>query len=303
MDLGDRPTPSRAFNYRKPSWNTSNCSVLQKKVSILLGLKFPQDRSVTDTFVETGLEPTTDGPVPQSPPGQAETTMSMQSGTEYREVPFLASMEVDQEKLLREISIFKGRTIDASVLRSGVNLDRYQVADSGTGEGFRLVLQAGQGGQKWDLAVYRSSDEAIAAANELRRFLVRLNTHSEGFHVVEHILLRPSNQATPREGDVPEDFYSFNVSVILPAWSARFHDEMFRRLVEEMVEINCPAHIHPEFHWLEFPAMREFEGFYQQWLAAKAGEPTSAAEVDAASTLLKKCILDARATGRPEKGV
>lgn len=289
MALGDRPIPSRAFNYRKPSWNTDNCSMLQKKVSILLGLRNWQARSVTEIFAESGLEFATEEPVQLAAP--------VPDDVEYQRVPYAEPLGGEDARLFGEIGVLKTGSLDASILRSGVQLERYQVASTGAADGFRLFLRADQPGSGWNLASFPTREEAISAANDLRRLLVRLNTESEGFQVVEHILLRPLSPATPRDADIPEDFYNFTVSVIFPAWTARFHDEMFRKLAEETVETNCPAYIYPEFHWLEFARMREFEGLYQRWLAVKANGRPDAAEVDAASTLLKQFILQIRAEG------
>lgn len=293
--------PSRAFNYREASWDTDNCSMLQKKASIMLGLQHWRTRSVTGIFAEFGLELATEEPVQQAAPGLAATGPAVPDDVEYQQVPYADSTGGGDERLFGEIGVLKTRSLDASVLRSGVQLDRYQVASTGTGDGFRLFLQADQPGSGWNLATFRTREEAICAANDLRRLLVRLNTESEGFQVVEHIILRPSSPATPRDQEIPqeipEDFYNFTVSVIFPAWTARFHDEMFRRLAEETVETYCPAYIYPEFHWLDFPKMREFEGLYQRWLAVKASGRPDAAEVDAASALLKKFILLLRAEG------
>jgi hypothetical protein len=47
---------------------------------------------------------------------------------------------------------------------------------------------------------------------------------------------------------VPETFFPFRISVILPSWSARFNNVQFRDYLEESFKLNLPAHIYPEFY-------------------------------------------------------
>lgn len=88
---------------------------------------------------------------------------------------------------------------------------------------------------------------------------------SDGMHVIEHVLLRPTVIAPL----YPAAFYSMRLTVVFPAWTARGKDDEFRRFAEETVQLNCPAHVHPECLWLEFDDMVEFEETYKAWLAAK----------------------------------
>jgi len=54
--------------------------------------------------------------------------------------------------------------------------------------------------------------------------------------------------------------------VVFSGWSARFSDPDFRSLAQETVCRNLPAHLYPEFHWLDFLAMRDFEQRHRLWL-------------------------------------
>ena len=88
---------------------------------------------------------------------------------------------------------------------------------------------------------------------------------NEGFHIVEHILLRPSGRAV-HDTLVSKDFYNFRISVVFPSWPRRFKVKEFRNLAEETVRLNCPAHILPEFLWLKLEMMQAFENLYKSWL-------------------------------------
>ncbi len=91
---------------------------------------------------------------------------------------------------------------------------------------------------------------------------------SEGLHLVEHLLLRPIGSALPIP-DLPMDYYTFRVSVVFPSWPARCADKEFRKLAEETVRINAPAHIGVDIYWLGFQEMLEFEIIYHDWLECK----------------------------------
>jgi len=62
------------------------------------------------------------------------------------------------------------------------------------------------------------------------------------------------------------DPYSFHVTVVLPAWPARFRDPGFRHLLEKNLFLEMPAHIYPHVYWIGHQEMRRFEEAYKLWL-------------------------------------
>jgi hypothetical protein len=102
---------------------------------------------------------------------------------------------------------------------------------------------------------------------------------NEGCHIVEHILLWPSGQGD-HSSPVPAEFYSFRISVIFPSWTPRFKVKEFRKLAEETVRLNCPAHIQPGFYWLSFEKMEKFEKHYRDWLAQKCDPGVTRTKLD-----------------------
>lgn len=100
---------------------------------------------------------------------------------------------------------------------------------------------------------------------------------SEGFHVVEHILLRPRTLDTPlldiripksdQTGVMPiYDPYSFRVTIFLPSWNPRSQDVAFRELVEKTIRMELPAHIFTDLIWTNYGQMGAFEASYFKWL-------------------------------------
>jgi uncharacterized protein YegP (UPF0339 family) len=127
--------------------------------------------------------------------------------------------------------------------------------------------------------------------------------NAEGFHLIEHILLRPlrgsgaGNQSvktclTPGSeihytsegfrqgscGDLKEekqenclvpfaDPYSFWVSVVIPYWPRRFQNADFRKFFENTLRRETPAHIALRIYWVNPEQMSIFETKYDRWLS------------------------------------
>jgi hypothetical protein len=100
--------------------------------------------------------------------------------------------------------------------------------------------------------------------------------NEEGFHVIEHVLLRPRSTADPLmtpcfgdDGEICEaDPYSFRVSVILPYWLHRFRDPERRAVVERTLREECPAHVYLKICWIANHKMMELDAAYERWLGS-----------------------------------
>ncbi|MEL6554540.1 MAG: hypothetical protein AAFQ63_13880 [Cyanobacteria bacterium J06621_11] len=75
------------------------------------------------------------------------------------------------------------------------------------------------------------------------------------------------------------DPFSFQISIVLPAWPERFQSRNVKRLLYDTLIAETPAHITLYLHWLERDVMREFETTYALWRQHLSG--TSAAGLDA----------------------
>ena len=86
--------------------------------------------------------------------------------------------------------------------------------------------------------------------------------------MLEHILLRTRDENTRRtaEGNTMGDFYAHRVSIVFPAFTARFADPGCRAWLEELISQQLPAHILPDFYWLDFALLAQFELRYRNWL-------------------------------------
>ncbi|MCB0563233.1 MAG: hypothetical protein KDD01_02530 [Phaeodactylibacter sp.] len=104
----------------------------------------------------------------------------------------------------------------------------------------------------------------------------------EGFHLIEHILLRPKNEYEDLLFEVclnqdcffcgEEDPYSFRVTIVLPYWMEKFIDEKMkiREYVNRLFRQEAPAHIHVKICWINNSQMRLLDLHYRRWLEENA---------------------------------
>jgi hypothetical protein len=144
---------------------------------------------------------------------------------------------------------------------------------------------------------YNSQEERNQSIQTLQQLV-----NDEGFHLLEHILLRPQtasdnflpicvneDDATTKMGEKPlltyQDPYSFWITVILPYWSERFRNIDFRRFIERTLRLEAPAHIALKIAWVNVRQMHEFEVAYHDWLEQLALDTCSGSTCDLTGTL------------------
>lgn len=277
-------------------------SGLQQRVSYLLGFVDHCRKSLTAALRKQGLEPVPDDLMP-APQAEGEGACRRDSA-DFRlpdsrwegEVPLLqdgASSEPGRSgqalpQLMEQVGHCLPRVdgkIGSGVLSRGISLANYRLGHLKGDAAWQALLLPDDEGPWWRLGAFTSRHEAILAINRLRRLIVLLNTESEGMHVVEHILLRPRDSAARQStrSAADDDFFSFRLSLVFPAWTARLQDDRFRQLARETVRLNCPAHCVPEVLWLGFDEMVRFESLQAEWLRALTGKAVTRSELDAAA--------------------
>lgn len=192
----------------------------------------------------------------------------------------LASAEVE----------FAGRAVQDSQNFRLIDMDVEKGALQGI-YGWELTTEAKD--QALATHFYKSQDDRDQAIKTLQQ-----RANDEGFHVLEHILLRPRQRlvdpADPSENNLPDplenllpiyvnsdaamtvdgnlfnvarrDPYSFWVTIVLPYWPDRFQDFNFRRFVERTLRLEAPAHIALKIAWVDVHQMDQFETAYRAWL-------------------------------------
>jgi hypothetical protein len=276
----------------------SNCSGLQIRIGRLLGFKHNFIRSLTSGILklprEVGSAEPETGEKKHADGEKDLERVSMTTG----HYPVTEQERKEMRDDLIRIGPIRSRRLSQTLLRTGTRKERYWTERGRDGEERLLLLELDEEDQTddqrqfWKLGSFKNEQSAQRAACHLRTFLIRINQDSEGCHVVEHVLLRPTES---QSGPQPAWFYSHRLTVVFPDWTARFQQPAFRRLAEERVQLNCPAHLRAKCVWADFEEMRKFEKHYEVWLEGKIAyceEPNAVtgAAVDAAAGGVIDCI-------------
>lgn len=273
----DRAT---AFDYtegRRRGDGSANLPGIQAKIAILLDLRAPQDDApLSQMLLKHGLRLSAAELSADDYAGAARHLTRLAAQTEE---------EADEANAGAERHAAGGAILPMSLLTQGVRLENYILEQHGETIHVHFQTHDPRLGVV-RLGHYPDLAEADRHVQQLRGFICRLNIGSEGLHLVEHVLLRPRGADAGEPSD--SAFYSNRISVIFPGWSARFSDPDFRSLAQETVCRNLPAHLYPEFHWLDFTAMRDFEQRRRLWLDKLRGhaETADAERLDGAAASL-----------------
>jgi hypothetical protein len=246
---------SGAFNIRERYWETRNQPALVQKLCILLGIQhYDRVGSLAGTLAAQNVRWVKDTALTRS--SRAVVTHSIDTDV----VP---SPDAEQAHALQQWRRDPNTALSMSpsLLTHGVHPEAYRLGNEGSQhhvyvhlpDADRLVL----------LSSFADRDKAIDYAHKFRRIIIDLNLECEGLHLLEHQLLRP-RASEPGEDSV--EFFTPRVSCIFPGWTARFSNPAFRRFAQKTVSDQLPAHVMPDFYWLEPAELEAFESRYQQWL-------------------------------------
>jgi hypothetical protein len=238
----------RAYDYRKKSLVTDNISGYQQCIYRLLGIR---------EVIRSNLAGERLLIVPE---GAGKWRFELNSDASPSSTLFL-SKACDSRSAAEVLLDY--------ALSIGGDGKNYRLKDDGSG--YELVRYCPQEDEPRVIGT-TSSPQVL---DEVRSYF-QTYTNVEGFHLVEHILLRKRGSTDPYlavqlidpdECDCVEvrDPYSFRMTVLLPSWPERFRDIKFRRFVEDILRFEAPAHIFPRICWINHDQMRAFEERYDKW--------------------------------------
>lgn len=267
--LGDYPRLSsergKAFTYKccasqgmAPGWPGDNISGLQRRVCRLLGINDPSDRLLLPAekdFTKINVSLST----------RKFNFRKNGIGSVLLENP--APNFTDAEYFEK---IFK-------VIESAAIRERYV---NTVGNSFELQDKKGNV-LAVPLIVFATAADRDNFINDLVAYFLK-EYYQEGFHLVEHILLRPVKEGLITEADVNEgyfglckltddcdcpvtDHYSFRITIALPYWPERFRNMSYRAYAERLIRYETPAHILAKICWIDFKDMLELEKLYLEW--------------------------------------
>lgn len=164
----------------------------------------------------------------------------------------------------QEFKLPHGQVCDA-LLQNGIAKENYRMFRISEQHGWVCLVNKDE--EIWPLSLL-PIDEMSDYVQQLIASIAEVSQACEGLHVLEHILLRPRQAHTDdtQARAIDHDFYAHRVSIILPAYTARFADLKTRFWVEHLIAEHLPAHILPDFYWLDFPFLAQFEVRHEKWL-------------------------------------
>ena len=283
--------------------------------------------------------------------------------------------EEERKDLLGKLIPFATKALPAGILVSGVNLMNYMAGKiKGERKGFALIYRS-SAVEAWQLVGEFETEKQLQLGVQLLiDVLIELNKESEGFHLVEHVLMRPGPneskygiymndeqghhllksekqysleerdhilekvrgamseydnysvvadenrdmkivftipkedirfvsirpdisvekthsdmeqlyrymsdkdsqhafedktgfyvQYEQDEDDIPEYYYTYKFSLVFPSWTARFSNQEFRSIVQDLIWEQKPAAVYADIHWLTPGDMARFEKLYNNW--------------------------------------
>ncbi|PSL45357.1 hypothetical protein CLV51_10459 [Chitinophaga niastensis] len=107
-----------------------------------------------------------------------------------------------------------------------------------------------------------TKDDAGKTMENILLQIRQMKPNQQRYARVEHYVKYGASQM------LHEDFFKFGMSIIFPAWPARFQYKEFRSFTEELFKEHTPVQFHLHFKWLGIAAMHDFESRYFAWLKA-----------------------------------
>ena len=285
----------RAYDYRggkdKTVWNSTNVAGIKKRVHRLLGLKGPwiQQSLLAEPAYRLDLLQV------KGKQGALQYQLvlkvlpeNLPDGTElpYGEGPLLRSPRYTTQKAAKDKrDILYDNMRDIALFGLG---DHPLKSEQST----VLFSIDGKTELYGDPLNETESEELLEYIQDLVSY--NAGEEKEGFHVLEHILLRPNDLddhlleislgCEPQY--TPVDPYSSWLTIVLPNWPEKMKDPSFQQHLEQTFRREMPAELAARFCWVDKDKMQEFEKRFMDWLRAKAACSPDECHVTAAANEL-----------------
>lgn len=280
----------KGYNYRlidcgKPDvWDSTNVSGLKKRVSSLLGFSDFKRRTLTcPPEFDTAIVPVEENGAVQCYGFKLidnRTKRTLLTGVkEYK----LSRNARKAAKILYELALEEENFF--FIYNQRAFRDPGQIDIGNNEEVIVLAIKNSNGNIVAQSSILNLPD-AVALRDTIAGLAYPADCGNEGFHLIEHILLRPLQKNVfellqPfRLSDrcIVNNPYSFWITIIIPSWQDRFQDRNARDLFEQVVRREAPAHLGIRFLALNNEEMKDFEVIYRRWLTEKAREKPNARE-------------------------
>ena len=270
------PQPDFSIDTTK-LWDTDNVSGLERKLSRLGGI----DKYIRRSLYCIGkavIVPTTDTPA------KFQFAFTNTAGDKLTSVTVYDNTD----------DLNNGLPAFMDLVLSG---EYFTIKETGTVYNIYVTNNTGA-----NQAISNDFTTAAAASASLTQFITDFNNECDalGLHLIEHILLRPRNNAFGRAPvclDANRNFcgeqdpYSFKMSLVLPYWPAQFRSMAFRNYFENIVRQEVPAHTMIKICWINDQSLYTFENDYKAWLTALANYSFDNTSINALQTANDALVL------------
>lgn len=256
--LNEYPTISagrgKGFDYTQSSWDSQNVEGIKKRIVRILGFDSYERKKLASEQLK----------ILQITNGKYKVCLFDENVDEQDEKDaLLKSVDLEDEECAESLLLY--------IMSHGDNEEKYKM--SADNKSFVLLNDC----DKAEAIVFSNEYPDGTKAEESKQKIIdffKEQSDVENFHIVEHILLRPSadmdllpvciNSEENSPGE--KDPYSFRISVILPSWPEKFRNLNFRTFVEQTIRIEIPSHIYARICWINQKQMKDFEAAYAIWL-------------------------------------
>ena len=188
----------------------------------------------------------------------------------------------DYSRLRQDLPIFNENKISGDLFRNGTRLDNYRIVNAE--KGYFMLVFRNQEREGWtNLGRDTDKDKLHRLAVVLRRFLWKVNRKCETLYVFEPILV--------------DDNRPFELDLVLPTWTYRFHSARFREMCGGLLRSIIPAHMSYTVYWLDQQQMLEFEKCYRGIMMTMANK-----DMDKYKKVLYRAMCDLFEKAGQEEG-
>lgn len=186
----------KSFNYRQKGTYVSG---FEKKMLALLNIQEHREKLLSHVFTENKVQ-LSPGVKTQAEP---KAELAAEPGEQDQEADlniFLTRSNMEamsrkgelhhHEHGAEDAYVFRNQTLD--VLKYGIRIANYRIGPDLSNPSQMAILYKAPGNKKWKaISRHPSQELAMRALNRLIRSLKNISLKSEGFYMVEHLLLRP----------------------------------------------------------------------------------------------------------------
>lgn len=251
-----------------------------QRLTMLLDMQPYQAQSFTRTLTQHLLNVVDDDKFTYSSSGrQCLFQLSEHTLSELFDLPAAAKPRHLTAQIIRQlradVQVFAGQTLPQSLLQQGTDRHRYRIQHRSQEGEYLLFFKFSDPTTPWlYIGRHRQLKKLIRYADYLQQWLTRLNKESEGLYAIDHITLRARAENTFDSAEnCAADTY--RISIIMPGFTARHHNPLFRQAAENLIARNTPAHLSINFLWLPFYPFNHFETLYRRWRQLRATEDSA----------------------------